>query len=143
VQRQHRRPTKRHRQPNASWGLYWVTTDDHHEDWFIVATRPGAAERFHERSEGYLGGDAYAELVAGVPEGLEPSTRGAQYPTRELLEGCGAQILRWDTPRAVRMGRHVFVEGGLEYEILILTDDQAERQGKGRPNRTERRGRPS
>jgi hypothetical protein len=40
------------------------------------------------------------------------------------------------------LGR-VFVEGGLEHEILILTDDLAERRGQGRPNGTERRGRPS
>lgn len=143
MQRQRRRPSPGHRQPKASWGLYWVTTHDHHEDWFVVAATPDAAERFHEREEGYHDGDAEAELVAGVPNTVEPSSKGAQYPTRELLERCRAEILRWDTPHAVRIRGRVFVEGGLQHEILTLTDDLAERQGKGRPNGTERRGRPS
>jgi hypothetical protein len=81
--------------------------------------------------------------VAGIPEALGPSTKGAQYPTRELLEKCGAEILRWDTLHAVRIRGRIFVEGGLQHEILTATDDLAERQGHGRPNGTERRGRPS
>jgi hypothetical protein len=47
--------------------LFWVTTDDHDEDWFIVAPDAAAAARFHEDAEGYDEGDATAELVCTVP----------------------------------------------------------------------------
>ena len=43
--------------------LYWVTTADHSEDWFILAKSAGAAKRFHENYEGYNHGDAKARLI--------------------------------------------------------------------------------
>ncbi len=36
--------------------LFQVTTDDHHEDWFIVTNTPEKAKKFHENAEGYLTG---------------------------------------------------------------------------------------
>ncbi len=35
----------------------WVTTDDHDEDLFIVASSSGEASKFHEDMEGYNRGD--------------------------------------------------------------------------------------
>jgi len=43
--------------------LYWVTTEDHAEDWFIVANNPQEAATFHEEMEGYDPGDATAEMI--------------------------------------------------------------------------------
>ena len=40
--------------------LYWVTTEDHDEDWFIVASSPEEASKYHEDMEGYVPGDADA-----------------------------------------------------------------------------------
>ena len=33
--------------------LYWVTTEDHGEDWFIVAISSKEAAKLHEDMEGY------------------------------------------------------------------------------------------
>ena len=33
--------------------LYWCTTEDADEDWFVVADSARAARRYHERAEGY------------------------------------------------------------------------------------------
>jgi hypothetical protein len=60
------------------------------------------------------------------------------WPTRELLEGCGAAIHRWDTPRVVELNGRPWVEGMLEHQVLTVTDDLFERKGQGRPNRTRR-----
>ena len=49
--------------PEAKINLYWVTTDDHDEDWFIMASTAQAARRYHTEYEGYSPGDAHAELV--------------------------------------------------------------------------------
>ena len=43
--------------------LYWVTTADHDEDWFILATSARQARSFHENYEGYGVGDARARLI--------------------------------------------------------------------------------
>ena len=43
--------------------LYWCTTSDHDEDWFILAESARSAKRYHEYYEGYGAGDAQARLI--------------------------------------------------------------------------------
>jgi hypothetical protein len=43
--------------------LYWVTTDDNEEDWFIFARTRRAAASFHENYEGYDTYDASARTI--------------------------------------------------------------------------------
>ena len=50
--------------------LYWATTEDHSEDWFIVAGSAAEAAKFHEHLEGYDDGDAEAEWVLDIPDGI-------------------------------------------------------------------------
>ena len=116
--------------------LYWVETADRAEDWFVVARSKRSAARWHEGAEGYDPGDAVATLVLRIPSGLEASEG---WPSQELLEACGAQFHRRETPRVVEIQGTPFVEGYLEYEILQLDDEKFEALGKGRPNRTNRR----
>jgi hypothetical protein len=48
--------------------LYWCTTDDHDEDWFIFASSARQARAYHENYEGYGKGDAGSRLIiADVP----------------------------------------------------------------------------
>ncbi len=54
--------------------LYWVTTPDHHEDWFIVAKNRKRAEIFHEQNEGYLPGDATAKEIVTIPKTVPAET---------------------------------------------------------------------
>lgn len=117
-----------------SLNLYWVETDDHDEDWFIVAESPAKACRDHEAAEGYDEGDANAEFVAAVP--ADAADREEGWPSDELLRACGAVIEHSTTPRVVRFGRRTFAEGMLEAEIRNLDDDASERVGGGRPNGT-------
>jgi hypothetical protein len=116
--------------------LYWVETDDHDEDWFVVARDALEAAAFHEESEGYASGDATATFVTEVPDGLAAA---AGWPSHELLEACGAAILRADTLRVVKFGERQFCEGALDHEISQLTDEIFDAQGRGRPNQTSRR----
>jgi hypothetical protein len=112
-------------------------TDDHDEDWSVVARSARQARRLYEDYEGYNRGDAGSRFVAVVPEGLR-SDRHIGWPARRLLESCGAKIERCQTPRVVRVKGVRNTEGMLEHEVLRLTDDMTERGGRGRPNRTER-----
>src|ERR1017187_4216908 len=43
--------------------LYWVTTQDHDEDWFIFAESAKSARAYHEEYEGYGKGDARSRLM--------------------------------------------------------------------------------
>jgi hypothetical protein len=52
---------------SVSMNLYWVTTEDHAEDWFIVAHNGKEAATFHEDAEGYDLGDATAEMILEIP----------------------------------------------------------------------------
>ena len=132
------RPAPRRRA--VSWRLYWVTTDDGHEDWFVVAREASAAARFHEGQQGYNPGDALAMLVTKVPVLGINSTH---YADLALVVACGGEILRCETPRVVKLNGRQFVEGGLQHLIDTTMDDLFEKRGDGRLNRTSRQGRPS
>ena len=70
--------------------LYWVTTEDHAEDWFIVANNRKEAATFHEEMEGYDPGDATAEMILELPDGV---TANNGWPSEDVLQSCGANIL--------------------------------------------------
>jgi hypothetical protein len=110
-------------------GLFWCTTPDHDQDWFVVARDEAEASRFHEAVEGYGAGDAGAELVLELPDDLGGAGTAPGWPTRELLVACGAEILSEPDagPRVVRLGDRVFVEGD-------LARNAAARAGAGEQN---------
>ncbi len=114
--------------------LYWVTTEDHDEDWFVVADDLIEASTFHEGAEGYNEGDAAAEWVAKIPDGIDADVG---WPSDHVLTSCGAKFLREDTPRVVEIAGHKYSEGMLEHVLRELEDDMFEARGHGRPNRTE------
>lgn len=70
--------------------LYWVTTEDHAEDWFIIANSAEEAAKFHETVEGYEWGDATAEMILEIPEGI---TVDVGWPSEEVLQACGTNII--------------------------------------------------
>jgi hypothetical protein len=113
--------------PPSPPGLYWCSTPDHDEDWFVVARDATEAARYLEEAEGYGSGEASAELLREVPD--EWRHAGTGWPARELLLACGAEILSEPEagPRIVRLGDRVFVEGD-------LARNAAARAGAGEPN---------
>lgn len=113
--------------------LYWVETDDHGEDWFIVARSAREARRFHEVEEGYQRGDAWSTLVMTLDEDAREG-----WPKLEELARYGVTIHRAKQPRVAEYAGVRYVEGDLEYSIRGITDDLFELDGRGRPNKTER-----
>ena len=114
--------------------LYWVVTEDHDEDWFIVAPNENEAVDYHECQEGYDPGEAQAEWICAIPGQVDTG-----WPSHELLESLGATLIRVDTPRVVELGGRQFSEGMLEYQVRQVSDDMFEARGEPRLNRTERR----
>jgi hypothetical protein len=100
--------------------LYWVTTEDHCEDWFLVARSPEEAQKYHEDMEGYGPGGAKAEEVLEIPENVSVEVG---WPSDELLVSVGAKFLINDRSRVVEIGGRKFGEGMLEAIINEIDDD--------------------
>ncbi len=113
--------------------LYWVTTEDHCEDWFIVAGSVEEAAQLHENMEGYDTGDAIAEAVLDIPEDMFAE---AGWPPEDLLTALGATFISDDFARVVEIIGRKFREGLLEATIRLLDDDDFESLGQGRINET-------
>ena len=113
--------------------LYWVTTEDHDEDWFIVASSQKEAVSLHENFEGYDPGDATAEEILEIPETMDVE---AGWPSKELLSALGAKFLTTGLVRVVEINGRKFCEGMMEEIITTLNDDMFELIGQGRVNKT-------
>jgi len=115
--------------------LYWVTTEDHAEDWFVLANSAEEAATFHEDAEGYAPRNATAELILEIPRWV---TANAGWPSDDVLKACGAKFLSEAPTRLVEISDRKFSEGLLESTIRTLDDDMFETIGEGRPNETEK-----
>lgn len=113
--------------------LYWVETEDHDEDWFIVASSSAEASRLHELNEGYGNGDALAYEVANIHDTCDAETG---WPGTEVLIAVGAIIHSEKSPRVVELNGKVYAEGMLDAHINELVDNVFESKGDGRPNKT-------
>ena len=103
--------------------LYWVTTEDHCEDWFVIAPSPLAAEQFHETAEGYDSGEASAEEILVIPSEFNPE-KG--WPTDELILNLGGVFINADHPRIVKLYNKTYCEGLLEAFIREHDDISSE-----------------
>ncbi len=115
--------------------LYWVTTEDHDEDWFIVAASSKEAAKYHEKMEGYDPGDAKAEKILDIPEDLSAETG---WPSEELLLAVGAKFQLIEPSRVVEIAGRKFCEGMLAATIDEITDDIFEADGNDRLNKTKK-----
>jgi len=113
--------------------LFWVTTEDHDEDWFVVASSAEEASEFHENVEGYDPGDATAEEILSIPENI-PAETG--WPSDELLLAVGAKFIVENPSRVVEINGRKFSEGLLESFLNEIEDNAFEQLGYERLNKT-------
>ena len=85
------------------FALYWCTTPDGDEDWFVVASTAALARRFFADYEGYSRGGAHAARVMRLPDELQqehgwkdgPQGRlwkDSGWPSDALLVSCGGEV---------------------------------------------------
>lgn len=115
--------------------LYWVTTEDHHEDWFIIASSKKEASKLHEEFEGYNFGSASSQEILSIPNNIPVE---AGWPSEEILFSVGAIFIKENEPRIVEINGKRFVEGMLEAHIKELDDNFFELMGEKRFNQTKR-----
>lgn len=78
---------------NKKLKLYWCETDDHYEDWFVIARDDEDAEEFFTDSEGYGEDEAIATLVCVLPASEQGRYDGASWPKDDTLIACGGEVL--------------------------------------------------
>lgn len=107
----------------SGMNLYWVTTDDHAEDWFVLAKNRRSAAAYFVDFEGYDTGDATAELILKVPDKVHVTglSYGGIFPsyarTTDLLALGLTSLGDLEGQRSFSLGSRVFVEGSRESEI--------------------------
>jgi hypothetical protein len=74
------------------FALYWCTSPDGDEDWFVVVESAREACRFHEDGEGYDVGDADAERIMALPAELRVDGG--------WKDGAGARRASWRRSRS-------------------------------------------
>ena len=124
--------------PKQPYKLYWVATDDHDEDWFVIAQDEFQAMDFFETFEGYDPGEAWAEEILQIPDHISCKSG---WPDHDLLVSLGAKFLHDDDIRVVEINGKTYCEGMLESEIKEITDNVYEIWNGKRPNKTKKTNR--
>ena len=94
--------------------LFWVTTEDHTEDWFVFAETKEEAEEMHEDFEGIDEGDARAVEVMDVPVNIAVE-KG--WPYNDQLIKMGGIFIQLEPMRIVKINGVIYVEGDLESSL--------------------------
>ena len=81
------KPEKPKREPKKK--LYWCTTPDGDEDWFIIATSARQARSRHAGEEGYRSEDVESTLVTVLPEKWQEHHLGWPDLNTSILEDSG------------------------------------------------------
>ena len=118
---------------NKTIKLYWVTTADHDEDWFILAASARQARAYHEHYEGYGKGDASSRLIVSSVTlqefvGGKPPCH-AQMP--DLLQLGFADAGTEPNLRRVEFKGELFEEGMLESIVDTRRKNQVFAQALG------------
>jgi hypothetical protein len=101
--------------------LYWVTTEDHDEDWFVVAADPSEAARSFELNIGYEAGSAIAEKVLDIPPDIQMKPVDTEWfedwpdwPSDESLIALGAIFISDEPSRVVEICGNRYTEGSMD-----------------------------
>jgi hypothetical protein len=95
--------------------LYWVTTEDHALNWFVLANSAKDEAIFHEDAEGYAPGDATAEMILKMPDGVKVNTG---WPSDKVLKSFGAKCIPELPIRVVETGNRA-IHAAKEIQALV------------------------
>ena len=100
--------------------IYWLTTPDKHEDWFVVAVDQYVAERYFSEMEGYSISHVYAKEVCPLEiEEPEYKNEEAYFPSHTTLINNGFEAISEDEPMVYWKNGHKYCQGNILQRILI------------------------
>lgn len=102
--------------------LYWCTTRDRSEDWFVVETNARSARCGFADFNGYERQEVHAELVASAPIDRAGHCAAPQpgIADDDDIVRFGGRVIRRDLPRIVYLNGRFFTEGGLQAAIDVM-----------------------
>ncbi len=96
--------------------LYWISTDDHDEDWFVISSSRKGAINFFRGSEGYCEDDKIkAEYICRTPRIYE---HGSHYGQIDMLKEMKFKIIDECPTRLVWGKGRLFCEGYYERTLM-------------------------
>ena len=95
--------------------LFWVSTNCHTEDWFVVSKTESKAQRFFDDYEGFDLGGSKAQFICEIaPELIKKfGLKQSQHPEMELLTCLGGKVHSEEVPRIVNFNGKVYKEGDI------------------------------
>jgi hypothetical protein len=119
--------------------LYWVTTEDHAEDWFMVASNPDDAARCFEQNIGYEAGSATAEKLLDIPAEVDIRPADpewfegwADWPANESLVAIGEWYIDHDLDRIAEIAGKEYAVAAMDAFFSIIDSDPLdEPEGEG------------
>jgi hypothetical protein len=101
--------------------LYWVTTQDHDEDWLIFAESAKSARAYHEDYEGYGKGDAHSRLIVSnvTLKEFQNGTPPCHAQFQDLFQIGFQDAGTIPNRRGVKFNGEIFREGILESIIEL------------------------
>ena len=83
------------KKPKPKKKLYWCTTLDGDEDWFIIAHSAREARSWHAAMEGYISSEVDAELVTVLPDKWQMHVIGWPDLDTSVLKDCGGVKIQY------------------------------------------------
>lgn len=105
----------------ACRNLYWCSTPDHSQDWFVIAEGESGARAYFARESRIAIGAVRLHLVGRLPDAARAPT-SPRYATERHLESCGARILTRHPWYIVDLNGLLFEEGGIINALRALCD---------------------
>ena len=97
--------------------LFWVSTKDKDENWFIVASNSYSACKFHIDFEGYDDSSTKAKEICYVEKIYHKDS--VYHAQIDMLEDLGFEILIAGMPRVVRKDGIIYKEGDVLNNVIM------------------------
>ncbi len=100
--------------------IYWISTPDKDEDWFVVAVNQYIAESFFAGQEGYpMDYISSKEICLADYEDEKDKKKEAYFPTHKMLVKNGFEIISAAEPRILWRAGEKYCEGNIIQSIVI------------------------
>ena len=105
--------------------IYWITTNDKHEDWFVVGLDQYVAKLFFIENEGYdMDCISSEEICIAEFEDEESIRNEAYFPSHEMLIKNGFEIICENEPRVFWKNGKKYCQGNIVHSIIAQISDK-------------------
>lgn len=105
--------------------IYWISTNDRHEDCFVVGLDSYVAELFFAENEGYdMDCISSKEICIAEFEDEEDIKSEAYFPSHEMLTKNGFEIICENEPRVFWKNGVKYCQGNILHSIIVQISEK-------------------